>query len=317
MQSSLLLAPRASRLAPDLSRLVPGDGHCRRRLHRRPELHQAADRLAAGLARRVRAGGRNRQHALVGGVRRSRARSAGRGRGAREPGRADRGRARRPVPRRTAHHALAVLPAVRLRRRTRAATARARRASRQYRPARIATTACIRPPSAHPGRSICSDACGGRPRPRRRRCIRASRAGAASSSPWSPAWRRATSCCADSTASWRVAQATAENYRETQELFALRFKGGVVSEVEVAQVESQYQQALAVIPALERQIAVQENLLSILLGRNPELIPRGMTIDQLIEPGHSRRTPRQHCSSAGPTSWTPSSGCAPATPRSA
>ena len=82
-----------------------------------------------------------------------------------------------------------------------------------------------------------------------------------------------------------VAQATAENYRETQELFALRFKGGVVSEVEVAQVESQYQQALAVIPSLERQIAVQENLLSILLGRNPELIPRGMTIDQLIEPG--------------------------------
>ncbi len=82
-----------------------------------------------------------------------------------------------------------------------------------------------------------------------------------------------------------IARETAQNYAETQELFELRFKGGVVSEVELAQVQSQYQQALAVIPALERQIAVQENLLSILLGRNPEMIPRGMTIDQLVEPG--------------------------------
>jgi multidrug efflux system outer membrane protein len=82
-----------------------------------------------------------------------------------------------------------------------------------------------------------------------------------------------------------IARATAENYAQTEKLFELRFKGGVVSEVELAQVQSQYQQALAVIPSLERQIAVQENLLSILLGRNPELIPRGMTIDQLAEPG--------------------------------
>jgi multidrug efflux system outer membrane protein len=82
-----------------------------------------------------------------------------------------------------------------------------------------------------------------------------------------------------------IARATAENYGDTQKLFELRFKGGVVSEVELAQVQSQYQQALATIPSIERQIALQENLLSILLGRNPELIPRGMAIDQLIEPG--------------------------------
>ncbi len=59
----------------------------------------------------------------------------------------------------------------------------------------------------------------------------------------------------------------------------------MVSEVELAQVESQYQQALAAIPSLERQIAQQENLLSVLLGRNPGLIPRGMAIEQLIDPG--------------------------------
>ena len=48
-----------------------------------------------------------------------------------------------------------------------------------------------------------------------------------------------------------------------------------MSEVELAQIESQYQQALAAIPALEQQIAAQENLISILLGRNPGPIPRG------------------------------------------
>jgi len=82
-----------------------------------------------------------------------------------------------------------------------------------------------------------------------------------------------------------IAQATAKNYADTARIFDLRFKGGVVSEVELNQVESQYQQALAAIPALEQQIAAQENLISILLGRNPGPIPRGRTIDAFIAPG--------------------------------
>jgi multidrug efflux system outer membrane protein len=81
-----------------------------------------------------------------------------------------------------------------------------------------------------------------------------------------------------------ISRATAKNYADTQRIFDLRYKGGVVSQVEVAQVESQYQQALAAIPVLERQIAVQENLISILLGRNPGPIPRGRTIDQIAAP---------------------------------
>ena len=82
-----------------------------------------------------------------------------------------------------------------------------------------------------------------------------------------------------------IARATADNYAQTLKLFELRFKGGVVSEVELAQVRSQYEQALAAVPSLERQVALQENLLSILLARNPESIPRGKSIDQLTEPG--------------------------------
>lgn len=82
-----------------------------------------------------------------------------------------------------------------------------------------------------------------------------------------------------------ISRATAANYADTQRIFELRFKGGVVSELELAQVQSQYQQALAAIPSLEQQVAAQENLISILLGRNPGPIPRGKTIDQLAAPG--------------------------------
>jgi multidrug efflux system outer membrane protein len=82
-----------------------------------------------------------------------------------------------------------------------------------------------------------------------------------------------------------IAQATAKNYADTARIFELRFKGGVVSELELAQVESQYQQALAAIPALEQQIAAQENLISVLLGRNPGPIPRGQPIDRFVAPG--------------------------------
>jgi multidrug efflux system outer membrane protein len=82
-----------------------------------------------------------------------------------------------------------------------------------------------------------------------------------------------------------ISEATAKNYADTARIFDLRFKGGVVSEVELKQVESQYQQALAAIPALEQQIAAQENLISLLLGRNSGPVARGRTLDELVAPG--------------------------------
>jgi multidrug efflux system outer membrane protein len=82
-----------------------------------------------------------------------------------------------------------------------------------------------------------------------------------------------------------ISRATAKNYAETLKLFELRYKGGVVSQIELEQVRSQYLQAQAAIPSFERQVAAQENLVSILLGRNPGPIERGKTIDELAEPG--------------------------------
>jgi multidrug efflux system outer membrane protein len=81
-----------------------------------------------------------------------------------------------------------------------------------------------------------------------------------------------------------IAQATASNFGETARIFDLRFKAGIVAKTEVMQITSQQQQALAAIPAFEQAIAAQENLISILLGRNPGPIPRGKTIDQLVAP---------------------------------
>ncbi len=81
-----------------------------------------------------------------------------------------------------------------------------------------------------------------------------------------------------------IARATEENYAGSLRIFELRYEGGAVSELERSQVESQYRQAQAAVPGFERQVAQQENLLSVLLGRNPGDIPRGKAIDELIDP---------------------------------
>jgi multidrug efflux system outer membrane protein len=81
-----------------------------------------------------------------------------------------------------------------------------------------------------------------------------------------------------------IARATEQNYGRSLRLFEARHKGGTVSEVERSQVESQYRQAQAAVPSFERQVAQQENLLSVLVGRNPGSIPRGKPIEELVDP---------------------------------
>ncbi len=82
-----------------------------------------------------------------------------------------------------------------------------------------------------------------------------------------------------------ITRAPAETYLQTLRLFELRYKGGVINEMQLAQVRSQYEQASARIPVLEQQVARLENALSVLLGRNPGPIPRGKAIDALVLAG--------------------------------
>jgi multidrug efflux system outer membrane protein len=81
-----------------------------------------------------------------------------------------------------------------------------------------------------------------------------------------------------------IAKQTAKTREGSYNLFLLRFKGGITSEVELSQIKSEYEAALATIPQIEKAIVQQENALSILLGHNPGQIPRGRTIDTLALP---------------------------------
>lgn len=81
-----------------------------------------------------------------------------------------------------------------------------------------------------------------------------------------------------------IAQATAKSREESYNIFKLRFTGGIVSELELSQVKSQLEEALATIPVIEKAITQQENALSVILGRNPGPISRGKTIDQIALP---------------------------------
>jgi multidrug efflux system outer membrane protein len=81
-----------------------------------------------------------------------------------------------------------------------------------------------------------------------------------------------------------IATETARSRKESYRVFQERFDGGIVSLLELAQNKSQYEEALSRIPPLERAIALQENGLSVLLGRNPGPIPRGLAIGDLTLP---------------------------------
>jgi multidrug efflux system outer membrane protein len=81
-----------------------------------------------------------------------------------------------------------------------------------------------------------------------------------------------------------VAKRTLDAYGESVRLFKLQFQYGQVSQMNVSQVESQYETAAAQIPVIETQIAQTQNALGVLLGRNPGTIPRGKSVYDLALP---------------------------------
>lgn len=82
----------------------------------------------------------------------------------------------------------------------------------------------------------------------------------------------------------QIVRETVESRKRTLEIFQRRFRGGIISELELSQVKTLYAQALARIPAAEDQISRQENALCVLLGRNPGPIPRGKPMNVLALP---------------------------------
>ncbi|MBU9889735.1 MAG: efflux transporter outer membrane subunit, partial [Candidatus Omnitrophica bacterium] len=77
-----------------------------------------------------------------------------------------------------------------------------------------------------------------------------------------------------------VAQKTLQTRSDNLDLFNKRFQGGAASALETSRAEADYEQTAANIPDIERQIAIQENKISELLGRNPGPVRRTSSISQ-------------------------------------
>jgi len=82
----------------------------------------------------------------------------------------------------------------------------------------------------------------------------------------------------------RVTEATIAGRKHSLEIFETRLDGGWVSEFEVSQVRGEYEAASAQLPLVRQAIALQENALSILVGRNPGSIERATDQDALHSP---------------------------------
>lgn len=72
-----------------------------------------------------------------------------------------------------------------------------------------------------------------------------------------------------------ISRSTLASRKESLHLVEVRAKGGATSLLDVRQSEQLVYTAAAAIPDLERRIEQQENLISILLGKNPAPVARG------------------------------------------
>ncbi len=85
-------------------------------------------------------------------------------------------------------------------------------------------------------------------------------------------------------AEMEISKRSLESRKESLRLVEIRAKGGNTSLMDVRQSEQLVYTAAAAIPDLERRTEQQENLISILLGRNPGPITRGKSLVEHIVP---------------------------------
>src|SRR5581483_7087034 len=76
------------------------------------------------------------------------------------------------------------------------------------------------------------------------------------------------------------ASQTLSSRHESLQLAQTLERGGATSLVDVRQAEQLVETAAETIPDTERQIAQQEDMISILLGENPTGIPRGRKLNE-------------------------------------
>jgi len=75
-----------------------------------------------------------------------------------------------------------------------------------------------------------------------------------------------------------IAKRTRDSYERTFKLFDDQHAAGLASNLELARAKLALRQVSANIPEIERQIALKENEINTLLGRNPGPVPRTSTL---------------------------------------
>jgi multidrug efflux system outer membrane protein len=82
-----------------------------------------------------------------------------------------------------------------------------------------------------------------------------------------------------------IAKETTESFNQTLKLFTQRLEGGVASKLDTSRAAAAQATAAASIPEIERQIALKENQINVLLGNNPNSIPHtAKLLDQIVPP---------------------------------
>ncbi len=91
-----------------------------------------------------------------------------------------------------------------------------------------------------------------------------------------------------------IARRTVKINEETVVYYERRLQGGVSNRLEVDQARANRAVTAAAIPDIERQIALAENALSILLGKPPAAVPRGRALTERdVPPGVPSGLPAQ------------------------
>jgi outer membrane protein, multidrug efflux system len=78
----------------------------------------------------------------------------------------------------------------------------------------------------------------------------------------------------------QIAQRTVVSFQDTLTMFNQRLQGGVASRLDTSRAEGALTTTAAQVPQLEQQIALKENQINVLLGRNPGPVPRNATLLQ-------------------------------------
>ncbi|MGH7331625.1 MAG: efflux transporter outer membrane subunit [Candidatus Rokuibacteriota bacterium] len=82
-----------------------------------------------------------------------------------------------------------------------------------------------------------------------------------------------------------IAHSATDSFQRTYTLFRRRFEAGVASTLQTSRAEGALASTAATIPDLERQIAMRENQINVLLGRDPGPVPRGvLLVEQQMPP---------------------------------